>query len=286
MLSLLPACSPVALLNVLAPRVRQTTDVAYAPGPRHGLDIYAPEGRTDAPVVVFFYGGGWTEGDKALYRFVGASLAAEGFVTVIPDYRVYPAVRFPAFLQDAAAALAWVRSSITAYGGDPRKITVMGHSAGAYIAAMLTLDRQWLLGAGLDPDHTISRMIGVSGPYDFLPLQDAELEAIFAPAGDLRLSQPITFARGDAAPMLLVTGSADDTVYPRNTRNLAAAVRQVGGQVQTKIYPGVGHKLIIGAFAGLLRWYAPVFRDVITFLGAAPAAPPRQAWRPTQAVTP
>jgi len=317
MVTTLPACSPVAVLNTLAPQagISVTLNVPYGGGDRHSLDIYAPAAWAPeatgpaagapvrdvaspgvaalarvganadtrprgAPVVVFIYGGGWKDGDKANYRFVAAPLAARGFLTVVPDYRVFPQVRFPVFIQDAAAAVAWVRNNIARYGGDPRRIFLMGHSAGAHIVAMLALDRQWLAADGLDADRDIAGMVGLAGPYDFLPLHDPELDDIFGPAGDLRLTQPISFAHGGAAPMFLAAGTGDTTVLPRNTENLAAAVRRDGGQVEEKIYPGIGHSLILGAIAGPLRWLAPVLLDVTRFLNghagrrAADAAAP------------
>ena len=273
---MLSGCSPVTVLNALAPRagITQTSDVRYLPGDdltddRHGLDIYRPaagSAGTAAPVVVFIYGGGWKDGDKGQYRFVAAALAAQGFLTVVPNYRLFPEVRFPAFLQDNAAAVAWTRANIARYGGDPHRLFLMGHSAGAYNVAMLTLDKQWLAAQGLDPDRDISGTIGLAGPYDFLPLHDPELEDIFAPAGDLRLSQPITFARGDAVPMFLAAGTADQIVLPRNTQHLAAAIRGDGGSVTERLYPGVNHTAIIGAMAGVLRWLAPSMADIMQFL--------------------
>lgn len=269
MLPILSACSPVEVLNTLAPTsgIVETRNVPYAPGDRHGLDVYAVQ-RSNAPVVVFIYGGGWKEGDKAQYKFVAASLAARGFVTVVPDYRLYPTVRFPVFLRDAAAAVAWVKGNIAQYGGDPHRIFLLGHSAGAHIAAMLTLDPQWLKADGVDVDRDIAGTVALAGPYDFLPLHDPVLEDIFAPAGDLRLTQPITFARGDAPPMLLAAGDKDITVRPLNTQRLADAIRRDGGQVETRFYPGIGHALILGSFAGILRWFAPVLADVTAFLNA------------------
>jgi acetyl esterase/lipase len=268
MLGALSACSPVKVLNALSPRagIQETRNVRYAPGDRHELDIYSPESRSPAPVVVFVYGGGWTDGNKGTYRFVAAALAAHGFLTVVPDYQVFPQVRFPTFLQDNAGAVAWVKRNIARYGGDPGRVFLMGHSAGAYNVAMLTLDKQWLGAEGLDPDRDIIGTIGLAGPYDFLPLHDPELEDIFAPAGDLRLSQPISFARADAPPMLLLAGSDDTTVLPRNTEHLAAAIRRAGGAVREGIYPGVNHTKIIGAMAGVLRWLAPTFADATGFL--------------------
>ena len=295
-LTLLPACSRIGVLNALSPwaGVNEIHDIPYATGERHSLDIYAPTAgnrsgaadagavdgagrssqaedgaataRDGAPVVIFFYGGGWKQGNKALYRFVGAILAARGYVTVVPDYQVFPAVRFPVFIQDAATAVAWTRENIAHYGGDPHRIFLMGHSAGAHIAAMLTLDRQWLAADGLDPDRDIAGMVGLAGPYDFLPLHDPKLDEIFAPAGDLRRTQPISFARGDAPPMFLASGTSDTTVLPRNTEHLAAAIRRAGGQVEERLYRVVGHALILGCLAWPLRWLAPVLRDVTGFL--------------------
>ena len=284
MLSVLSACSPITVLNALSPRegISETRDIPYAAGQRDRLDVYAPAGAAEAPVVVFIYGGGWKDGDKAMYRFVGAALAARGFVTVVPDYRVFPAVRFPVFIQDAAAAVAWTRAHVARYGGDPRRIFLMGHSAGAHIAAMLTLDKQWLGAEGLDPDRDIAGFAGLAGPYDFLPLHDPELDDIFAPSGDLRLTQPITFARGNAPPMFLAAGSADTTVLPRNTIHLADAVRRDGGRVEERLYPRIGHKLILGSFAGILRWFSPAFDDVTAFLdrvaGRRAQAAAHSAW--------
>lgn len=267
-LAMLSGCSPVSLLNSLAPTagITEALDVRYGPGERHGLDIYAPHGRLAAPVVMFIYGGGWKDGDKSNYRFAAASLAAQGFLTVVPDYRLFPQVRFPVFLQDNAEALAWIKNNIGRYGGDPQRVFLMGHSAGAYNVAMLTLGKQWLAAYGLDPDRDLIGAIGLAGPYDFLPLHDPELEDIFAPAGDLRLSQPITFARGDAPPMLLAAGTADRTVLPRNTEHLAAAIRRDGGRVEQRLYPDVNHTKIIGAMARGLRWLAPTMADALVFL--------------------
>jgi acetyl esterase/lipase len=148
----------------------------------------------------------------------------------------------------------------------------MGHSAGAHIVALLTLDKQWLRADGVDVDRDIRGTVGLAGPYDFLPLHDPELEDIFAPAGDLRLTQPITFARGDAPPMFLAAGTDDTTVLPRNTANLARAIAKDGGRVETRFYPGIGHRLVIGSFAGVLRWFAPVLRDSIDFMNKQDAA--------------
>ena len=212
-------------------------------------------------------------------RFVAAALAARGFLTVVPDYRLFPAVRFPAFLRDNAAAVAWTKANIARFGGDPRRMVLMGHSAGAYNAVMLTLDKQWFAAEGLDPDRDIAGTAGLAGPYDFLPLHDPDTGGIFAPAGDLRLSQPITFARGDAPPLFLAAGSADPTVLPRNTEHLAEAIRRDGGRVEERILPASTIRRIIGAMAGVVRWLAPSLADVTGFLGRSHATG-GGGWRP------
>ena len=273
-MSFLSACSGTGMLNALAPSgtTRVASDVPYGSDPRQRLDVYAPAGR-DLPVVVFLYGGGWYGGERGMYPFVGASLGAKGVLTVIPDYRVYPQVRFPDFVDDAARAVAWTRAHAAEYGGDPRRIFLIGHSAGAHIAALLTLDKHYLTAVGLDPDKDIAGMAGLAGPYDFLPLTEDIYKAIFAPAaGDMAVTQPISFARGDAPPMLLLAGSADRVVLPRNTVNLAAAIRADGGRVAERIYPGIGHPLVLGAIARPMTWVAPVLSDIVSFLAANGAA--------------
>ena len=281
--SVLSACSAVTVLNALAPTagVTWTLDTPYSSGHRHRLDIYAPARNRPAPVVVFIHGGGWTSGNKSRYRFVGAALARRGLLAVVPDYRLFPEVRFPAFLQDNVAAIAWTKANIVHYGGDLRLIFLMGHSAGAYNAAMLTLDKQWLGATNLDPDQDLAGMIGLAGPYDFLPLHDPELVQIFAPSSDLRLTQPIAFARGNAPPMFLATGTADLTVLPRNTERLAAAIRRERGRVETRLYPRVNHAGIVGAMAGALRWLAPTLSDVTAFYTSR--ALRRSRWAPALA---
>ena len=244
--------------------VEITRDVRFAEGRRGLLDVYAPKHAIDAPLVVFFYGGGWEDGTKADYRFAAMALAKRGIVTVVPDYRLYPDVRFPDFIQDGAKAVRWARRNATEFGADPGLIFLVGHSAGAYIAAMLALDKTRLDPASLS---ALAGVVGLAGPYDFLPLKSDVLKRIFAPAGgDLRTSQPIAYARGDAAPMLLVTGLKDDTVRPENSRKLATRIRALGGRAETRFYKRVDHTLVMGAFSPLLRPLAPSLRDTLAFI--------------------
>ncbi|WP_205880464.1 alpha/beta hydrolase [Lichenicoccus roseus] len=264
-------------MNALAPSAPVARSIPYGPGPRHTLDVYAPaDGPGPHPVALFLYGGSWDTGDKSVYRFVGASLAARGFVVVIPDYRLYPEVRYPDFLTDCAQAVLWTRTRAQDFGGDGRPPFVIGHSAGAYNAAMLALDGRWLHEVGLHPQRDLRGLVGIAGPYDFLPLDTDRLRQIFAPAVPIVSSQPIVHVgTGPAPPVLLLAGTADRTVLPGNTLRLAGALSTHGVPVQHRLYKGVDHITIVGAFAGSLRFLAPTLRDTVAFMRPTPAdAPP------------
>ncbi len=274
--ALLAACSPAALLNatVSAGGVALQSDIPYADGPRHMLDIYRPPSASgSAPLVVFLYGGGWDSGSKDIYGFVARPLAERGAVVVVPDYRLYPQVQFPAFLQDNAEAVAWAAAHAAEFGADPRRVFLLGHSAGAYNAAMLALDPRWLHEAGYDRSR-LAGVVALAGPYDFLPITDPDVIPVFASVNDDQRSQPISYVDGHNPPMLLLAGTADTTVRPRNTESLAAAIRAAGGPVESKFYPGIGHIGLITAFAPIFEGRAPVLDDVWGFIaGQARLAP-------------
>jgi acetyl esterase/lipase len=263
----LTGCSPATVLNLMAWQcgIEITRSIPYGEGARRTLDVYRPNAAAAAPVVVFFYGGSWQTGSKQIYQFVAAALAQQGYVAVVPDYRVYPEIRYPGFLEDSARALRWVKDNAARFGGDPNKLFVMGHSAGAYMAAMLALDSRWLRTVDMTPDRDISGLIGISGPYDFLPLRDGTLQTIFGGANDAT-TQPINYVSPGAPPALLVTGANDDTVNPGNSARLGARLHAAGDAATVLTYPRVGHLSIIGAFAWPLRFLAPVLRDVNQFI--------------------
>ena len=243
-------------------------DVAYGLHPRQRMDIYLPSDCASAPkpVVFFVYGGSWAHGAKETYSFVGDALPARGFVTVIADYRLVPEVRFPVFIEDGAQALRFVRDNIARFGGAPEAIHMMGHSAGAYNAMMLTLDKRYLAAVGMRAGDVRS-IVGLSGPYDFLPFDIDVTKEAFGNARDPARTQPINFARRDAPPVFLATGSEDMTVLPRNSEHLASALRKAGARsVSLKIYYGLGHAGTATALSRLLQWQAPVLDDVVTFL--------------------
>ena len=262
-------CSRFDLLNAMVPSGGYviTRDVAYGALPRQTLDVYRPRGATSlAPVVIFFYGGDWQTGSKRDYRFVAQALASRGFVAVMPDYRLYPEAVFPAFVEDGALAVRWARNHAALIGGDGRRIHLMGHSAGAHIAALLTLDEHYLRDVGLD--RTVIRgTAALSGPYEFtigrrhravFGLAEGETEPEAA-------SQPIRFVDGRAPPMLLVHGLDDTTVRAANAARLAGRIRGAGGDVRTVFYEGEGHVSVVLALAWPFRWVAPTLSDVVEF---------------------
>lgn len=273
-LCLAGGCTGTQLLNSITPSGghRFAPNIPYDAEHRLTLDLYTPPSARGAPVVVFFYGGRWTSGAAADFRFVGQALASNGFVAVIPEYRHYPAVRFPAFVQDGARAVRWVQQQIARYGGDPQRIFLMGHSSGAHIAALLALDPAYLKEAGVDR-ASLRGMIGLAGPYDFLPLTAPDLRDMFGPPEHYELSQPVTFADGTNPPLLLLHGADDETVSVRNTRSLAAAVTRARGPVEIVIYPEMSHAWIIATLAGPLRAQSNVLERVVEFVNRQSGAP-------------
>lgn len=263
---LLAAFSPLQLFALVAPKDPArivTHDGRYAEGARGGLDVYAPlKADGPAPVAIFFYGGSWETGRRQDYRWVARALAAEGFVTVVPDYRVYPDV-YPSFLEDSAAAVRWAVDNIASHGGDPARIVLIGHSAGAYNAAMLALDPRWGVSG------QIRAFAGLSGPYAFLPLASPVTTRTFGGASDLPATQPAAFAHADAPPAFLATGAEDTLVRPRNTRKLAAALRDAGAEVEEQHYPGMGHAGPVLALSRLFRRKSSLLADMIAFLKSA-----------------
>lgn len=268
----LTGCSALDALDAITPRGESTRNagIPYGPGPRNTLDVYAPAGAASAPVVVFFYGGGWNSGRKEQYRFVAETFTQAGFVAVIPDYRVVPEAHFPEFVEDSAAAVAWVQRTIATLGGDPRRIVLVGHSAGAYNAVMLALDPRYLRARGLETS-ALAGVVGISGPYDFLPLRSRLTRAAFERAPELPATQPVTFARADAPPLLLLNGAADNLVPPRDALALAERMREAGGPVRVIIYDGIGHIDIMAGLSGVLRGASPLLADITGFVQALPA---------------
>ena len=270
MTALLAACTGVLLTAANVPamfaHVRRTANVAFGPGASDQLDIYQPSkpSHEPLPVIIFWHGGGWVDGKKGLYRFVGAALAQLGYVTILPNYRVYPEVRFPAFLDDAARAVLWVQQHAGDYGGDAHRIVLMGHSAGAHMAAMLAVNHSYLQRAGANI-HDIIGLIGLSGPYGLKPNTQL-LNTIFSAPYSPNDWQVLPYVTSSAPPALLVHGEADDLVWPGNTTDMANALRAHGVQVETRIYPGKSHADTVAALSVPARGRAPVLGDVAAFM--------------------
>ena len=228
------------------------------------LDIHRPaEATQKPPIAVFFYGGSWRSGERAEYAFVGEALASSGILTIIPDYRKFPAGRFPDFEFDAAHAVRWVFDHAEELGGDPQKIFVIGHSAGAQIAALLGTDQHYLDSVGLQPKQ-LAGVVGIAGPYDFLPLTDPDLVEVFGEKKDWPASQPVNFVDGDEPPFLLLHGLGDKVVWPRNSTSLKSRLEKVGVPVTLITYPSIGHFRIAAAFR--FHGLAPTLKDTADYI--------------------
>ncbi len=271
---ILAAFSPLQLFALVAPKDAAKVALRngrYADGPRGGVDVYAPPvADGPAPVAVFFYGGSWDSGRRQDYGWVARALAAQGFLTVVPDYRLHPEVRYPGFLEDGAQALRWTVDNAAGLGGDPSRIVLLGHSAGAYNAAMLALDPRYLTAAGVEPS-VIKGFAGLSGPYAFLPLESPITRRTFGETADLPATQPGAYARPDAPAGFLATGDQDTMVKPRQTRRLAKALRETGARVEERYYPGMGHVGPVLALSRLFRRKSTLLADMTAFLKEAVA---------------
>lgn len=271
--ALVSGCSATAALNALVPAntYEGREGVSFGDGPRRQLDVYRPlPGQGGAPpIVVFFYGGNWDSGERANYRFVGEFLAASGAIALIPDYRLYPQVRYPDFLRDCAAAVSWAFANARALGGDPSRIYVMGHSAGAYNAAMMALDPRWL---GTQREQ-LAGFVGIAGPYDFLPIENPATQRAFNWPDTPRDSQPVEYVSFKAPRTLLIAASKDKLVDPvRNTLGLARRLKTAGVDTTVRLLDGVTHVTVLASVAAPLKFLSPVREELRAFLGL-PKAP-------------
>ena len=272
----LTACARVSFAIANLPAYFGTTrvfhDVRFGAGREQKLDIYVPSGtnRTRYDVVVFLYGGRWTSGSKDDYRFVGDAFAKRGFVTVIPDYSKYPAVKFPVFVQDGAGALAWVADNIEKFGGDRTRIHLAGHSSGAHIGGLLNADARYLAAFGKSRSAVIHDFTGLAGPYSFEP-DEPDLEDMFGPPANYPQMQATTFIDGKQPPMLLMWGADDKDVGRINLTRMVQSIAAKGGCLETKIYPATDH---VGIVAGL-SWINParisVLQDMTSYFDSHPA---------------
>ncbi|WP_050478777.1 alpha/beta hydrolase [Herbaspirillum rhizosphaerae] len=274
------ACSPLKALNAVTTTstYAKTGDLRYGDNPRQQLDVYAPLPSTTAvapaagrPVVVFFYGGSWNDGSRKDYAFVGEALSSRGFVAVVADYRVYPEVKYPEFLRDSAHAVAWTFQHIQEYGGDPKRVFVMGHSAGAYNAAMVALDGRWLKEAGAAPQQ-LQGWIGLAGPYDFLPIENADVKPVFWFPDSPPDSQPVRHV-GDASPPALLIASHKDKIVNavRNTGGMAQLLRDHHVPVEEIYFDNTTHATLVVSLSRPFRTLAPTLDRVAGFIENTPS---------------
>ena len=274
----LAGCVPLSSFNALvASDSHEMTTAAYGSSKRQQLDIYVPHETAQRvrpangwPLVVFFYGGSWKYGERAHYRFVGEALAARGVIAVIPDYRLYPEVRYPDFLKDSAAATAWAMREAARFGADRKRVFVMGHSAGGYNAAMMALDTRWLGAESIQPTQ-LAGWVGLAGPYDSLPIEHPDAKPVFLHPNTPPDSQPIRYVSASVPRTFLAAAPDDALIDPeRNTKQMASRLQQAGIPVTLHIYPSTSHTTLIGAFAFPLRFLAPVLDDVVQFVKETP----------------
>ncbi len=274
--------SPFNIAEAMDQGVKKTADIPYADGQRKKLDIYSPE-KLDgpAPVVMFIYGGSWRAGDKFEYEFAGRALAAAGFITVIADYRLWPEVKYPEFLEDNAQAMRWIQDNISLYDGDPKRFFLAGHSAGAYNAVMLGLDSSFR--REYDVTMPIRAIAGISGPYNFYPFEYDQVRDTFGPAPSAEGTQPINLVTSDAPPIFLASGTTDPIVRVQNSEALAKKLREQGIWVTEKYYPGFGHLEPVISLGAMMRFRMPILNDVVEFFqtfGAFPSGTPRPVFTP------
>ena len=276
MACLCSACSPIKVLNTLVPEsgYELGSDVEYGSHPRQKLDIYLPKNpktsdakKSDAlkKVIIFYYGGNWDSGERADYKFAAEALASLGHIVVVPDYRVYPDVLFPEFMADPSAAAKWVKANIKKYNGDVNKVFLTGHSAGAHIVVMMAINAEYLAKESLKPSD-FAGVIGLAGPYDFLPLTSDRLKTIFGPEAVQWKSQPINFVDGKNPPLYLAIGTKDNTVWPRNSINLAKKIKDNNGLVEVVEFASYSHIDMVTKLAKPLRGNGDLLKSVAAFI--------------------
>ena len=266
-LLLLAACSGNQVINSVTSEkgLDVARNVIYDQTHNLRLDIYAPTGAKFAPVVVFFYGGRWRESNKEEYLFVGQALASKGYITVIPNVRPYPMVRFPDYVNDGALAVKWTRDNIAQYGGSAERLFLMGHSSGAQTASLLTLTDKYLKTAG-GSRSWIRGMIGLAGAYDFLPITDPELRDLFGPASNFAASQPISYVDGRNPPLLLIHGEDDEIVAARNSHRLEETIIKSGGSVTSVYYPKLSNRMALYSMAPGIRSRTDILEHIDDFM--------------------
>jgi acetyl esterase/lipase len=241
-------------LSLLAGFVSETA--RYGPADKQQVDVVRPDGARGLPVLVFLHGGVWQFGDRRDFANVGPAFAGRGFVVVNASYRLAPAARWPAQIEDAAAIVALVKQRATSWGGDPARIALVGHSAGAQLAMVLLYDHRWLAARKLAPTD-IKAVVNVSGVFDLrAPLDEAQDDGGFArfvapvfgnDVDVLRQASPIDIARKTGTPLLFITGPDDYAAMQEQTQAMARRIALLGEKAPIVVVKGRSHfELIAG----------------------------------------
>lgn len=222
--------------------IKSEKDIAYGSKPWQILNIYPQSDEKEVPVVIFIYGGGWHKGSKEQHHFVADALVRKGYLVVIPDYIKYPEGTFPSFVKDSALAIAWVRNNIADYGGDPNKVVLAGHSAGAHIGALLVTDKHYLadMGVGI---KDIKAFVGLAGPYNFTP-QEPQYIKTFG-RENFNVIKVNQFVDGSEPPIKLIHSMGDNTVGRFNFDTFYNQLKAHGVPVETKLYNDIGHVMTV-----------------------------------------
>lgn len=250
---------------------RVIRDLHYGREPEQQLDIYLPAGPHRGAHLVFFHGGSWSSGHKNEYAFLGSALAAFGISCAVVGYRLYPKVRYPVFVEDAAHAVAWLQREGSRYGFASGPLYLMGHSAGAHIACLLALDERYRDMAQLQMESILG-VIGLAGVYRFRPEKDPVHADIFASAGpDFEQVKPINYVAGHKVPLLLLHGSKDTTVGPKIAQRMYEAASAAGQKVQLHIQQGYGHVRPLFDFLPFMPNHQKTMALLLAFMAGDPA---------------
>ncbi len=260
---------PLKFFNFVIPKDAgsqlRVQNVSYGSDPQQRLDVYEPKFRTALlPILIFVHGGSWKVGNHSDYEFAGRAFASKGYLSLVISYRGLPNHVYPDFISDVALAAKWATDYGAEFDGDTSKVFIVGHSAGAYDAAMAVLDKRFFEAAGVDL-AVVKGVAGIAGPYDFLPLDSPATIETFGHVADLPATQPINFARTDAPPFLFLHGTADKTVYPKNSRSLQKHLTDKGAKATLIEYKDASHVGILLDIAKPLRGNAPVLDDIDKF---------------------
>jgi acetyl esterase/lipase len=250
----------------------QERDVAFHLDMAPRLDVYWPGEGEGYPVLIFVHGGSWKDYDKKLFAPVAQKLLPEGMVVVIPDYTLYPDATYEQMARETAAAIAWTLENAARYGGDPDRIIVAGHSAGAHLSGLAVLDPRYLEELGHSSDE-ICGWIGMSGVYDIQAEYDYWVDKGSTPEVMLEVmggqqnfgqASPLSYVRAGLPPLLVIHGDEDETVPVAISTAFHAALQAAGAPSRLIVYPGAGHSDYL--FAGLSEERAPIVDHIVQFV--------------------